>query len=93
MEIINKYSDIETYCEIIRCGKNAKWLEFFINKKSNYKIKTDNSFKDKIPTAFSELQEELNKFNIELTSSIAEKMFNTYSALLNNQQNTNLNIS
>lgn len=90
MEIINKYSDIETYCEIIRCGKNAKWLEFFINKKSNYKIKTDNSFKDKIPTAFSELQEELNKFNIELTSSIAEKMFNIAIEITKNKyQNMN----
>lgn len=75
--IINKYSDIEVTYETIRCGRQGvKWIEFFIKKQKDYKIKGDDSFKDKIPTAFNELQSCLDKFNIELTSTMAEEMFN-----------------
>ena len=53
-------------------------------------MKNDDSFKDRIPTAFNELQECLSKYNIELTSTMAEKMFNIAIEVTKNKyKNTN----
>lgn len=73
--VINKYSDIEVELSLIRSGRNVKWLEFNIKKKSNTTFVPDNDFKNKIPSAFKEVSESLNKYNVELTSAEAEILF------------------
>jgi plasmid replication initiation protein len=76
LTVINKYSDIKVEYSQIRSGRNVKWLEFNISKKSNTTFVPDNDFKNKIPSAFKEVSEALQKYNVELTSGEAEILFN-----------------
>ena len=77
LDIINKCSDINVTYNPIRSGKFIKWIEFIITSKSTNTIKEDNTFKERIPTAFNEISTALNKYNIELTSEDAELLFNS----------------
>lgn len=75
LKVINQYSDIEVEYSQTRSGRNVKWLEFNISKKLNTTFVPDNDFKNKIPSAFKEVSEVLDKYNIELTSGEAEILF------------------
>ena len=74
---INNKSDIMVSYNTIRSGKFIKWIEFTINAKSKQiEIGVENNeFKDKIPSAFNVLSKSLEKYNIELTSELAEELF------------------
>lgn len=77
LTIINKYTDIEVQFSPIRSKKGVEVLEFNITKKTNTTFTHDDNFKNKIPSAFKEVSNELKKYNVELTSGEAETLFNT----------------
>lgn len=75
LEAINKYSDIQVEYTLIRAGRNVKWIDFKISMKRNKSFTPNNNFKEQIPTAFNEVSEALAKYNITLSSSDAEMLF------------------
>lgn len=75
LEAINKYSDIQVEYTLIRAGRNVKWIDFKIAMKRNKSFTPNNNFKEQIPTAFNEVSEALAKYNITLSSSDAEMLF------------------
>ena len=76
LETINKHSDINAICTPIRNGKAITHLKFTITKNKNKVIQTDDTFKDRIPTAYKDIASRLEKYNIVLSSQDAEMLFN-----------------
>lgn len=74
--VINKFSDIEVKCELIRSGRNVKWLDFYISKKKCTIDVPDNNFIEKIPSAYKEISKALNKYKVVPTSNDMRKLCN-----------------
>jgi plasmid replication initiation protein len=75
LNVINQLSDINVNFKPIRSGRIVTLLQFNITKKSNVAFLPDNDFKNKIPSAFKEVSEALNKYDVVLTSKDAETLF------------------
>lgn len=75
LKAVNEYGDITAECKPIRSGRSVKWIEFIIKNKSNKTFTPNNNFKNTIPKAFKEVSDALSKFDVELTSSDAEMLF------------------
>ena len=77
LKTINSHSDISAECVPLRTGRVVTDLKFIISKNKNKLAQTDDNFKDKIPTSYKEISSRLEKYNIELSSSDAEILFNS----------------
>lgn len=86
---INKISDINIDYNCIRSGGKTKWIEFNISSKGKGINRKQSNFKDKIPSAFKTLNDRLSKYGIELTSEIAEDLFDL---AIEKTQNDNIDI-
>lgn len=76
LEVINTYSDIKVECNPIRSGRSVSSLEFYISNKASKTFSPDSKFKERIPNSYNEISARLAKYNVELSSSDAEMLFN-----------------
>lgn len=93
IKVINDYSDINVEYDLIRSGRNVKWFEFHITKKTRTTngLNNDNDFIKKIPTAYKEISNALNKYGVKLDSKDMETLCNLAMQITNDKY-TNMSV-
>ena len=75
IKVINEHSDIFVQFEPLRNGRTITHLRFIIKNKPNKTLSPDPNFKNRIPKSFEKVKNALKKYNFDLTSKDAEKLF------------------